>query len=327
MLSETELQALHTNQRLLVKELQSRGITVISIEKDLELLEAEYKGHKEFLLDRDSSISPYPASIISGDKYLAKTLMRKASFSVVEGRKFCFDEVNDALVYAQQLVFPLVVKPNFGSHGNGVHMDLENLFQIKKAIDSLSKDFIIEEQFEGKEHRVFIDKNGNYAALHRDPAHVIGDGAKTIEQLAKEETERRMNPRTNCLCPVLLDDTVNIFLARSGKDLNYVPKPDEKVYLRHNSNVAVGAMCEDYTDKIHPSVIEICKRVLEVFHGLPYAGIDFLTTDVTVQQTTENYRIIEVNSVPGIHMHMHPGKGKPRNVAKYLADIIFPETK
>ncbi len=327
MLSEIELNALHTNQRLLVKELQSRGVDVRIIDQSLELLEAEYKGHKEFLLDRDSSISPYPASVISGDKYLAKTLMKQAGFSVVEGKKFYPDEVDNALVYAQQLKFPLVVKPNFGSHGNGVHMDLDNLCQVKEATESLDSAFIVEEQFEGKEHRVFVDKNGNYAVLHRDPAHIIGNGEKTIEQLAKEETEKRMNPRTNCLCPIILDEAVNEFLARNGKDLNYVPKSGEKVYLRHNSNVAVGAMCEDYTDKIHPSVIQICKEVLEVFHGLSYAGIDFLTKDVTVHQTPENYRIIEVNSVPGIHMHMHPGKGKPRNVAKYLADMIFPETK
>ncbi len=28
------------------------------------------------------------------------------------------------------------------------------------------------------------------------------------------------------------------------------------------------------------------------------------------------YNIVEVNTVPGIHMHMKPSEGKPRNVAK-----------
>ena len=37
--------------------------------------------------------------------------------------------------------------------------------------------------------------------------------------------------------------------------------------------------------------------------------------------------IVEVNTVPGIHMHMRPSEGKPRNVAKYIVDMIFPETK
>ena len=37
--------------------------------------------------------------------------------------------------------------------------------------------------------------------------------------------------------------------------------------------------------------------------------------------------IVEVNTVPGIHMHMRPSEGEPRNVAKYMVDMIFPETK
>ncbi len=38
------------------------------------------------------------------------------------------------------------------------------------------------------------------------------------------------------------------------------------------------------------------------------------------------YSIIEVNTVPGIHMHMRPAQGQSRNVAKYMVDIMYPET-
>jgi cyanophycin synthetase len=332
MLDDKELQGLHTNQRLLVMELQGRGVDVRIIDKGMELLEAEYKGHKEFLLDRDSSINPYAASVISGDKYLTKRLLKGAGVSVVEGQSFNADGTDDALMYAQELGYPLVVKPTFGSHGDDVNMDLDNLCDVKGAIDSVvnsigrSRTYLVEQQFEGKEYRVFITRNGDYAVLHRDPAHVIGDGEKTIEELANAETERRSS-RVNCLCPVRLDEVVNEYLARDEKDINYVPEQGEKVYLRHNSNVAAGATCEDYTDDVHPSVIEIAKKALDVFHGLPYAGMDFLTKDVTAEQTPDMYRILEVNSVPGVHMHMRPGSGKPRNVASYITDMIFPETK
>ncbi|MFH1637518.1 MAG: hypothetical protein ABIB71_03780 [Candidatus Woesearchaeota archaeon] len=317
----------------MVLELQRRDINVKVIDRGLELLEAFYNRHKEFILDRDSSINPYPASVISGNKCLAKNLLKEAGISVVKGEQFYSDQLDDALIYSQEIGFPIVVKPNFGSHGDGVHMDLENLCQVKEAFDKVikligtSRAFLVEEQFEGKEYRVFITENGDYAVLHRDPAHVIGDGKKTIEQLAKEESFKRMNPRTTCLCPIRLDDVVNGYLARSGKDLNFIPKEDEKIYLRHNSNVAAGATCEDYTDKVHPSVIEISKKALEVFHGLPYAGMDFLSKDISVEQDKNSYRVLEVNSIPGIHMHMRPGEGKPRNVAQYLVDMIFPETR
>ena len=68
MLNKSELLKLHTNQRLLVMEMQERGINVDIIYKDIELIRAEYGKHIEWILDRDSSITPYSVSIICGDK-------------------------------------------------------------------------------------------------------------------------------------------------------------------------------------------------------------------------------------------------------------------
>jgi cyanophycin synthetase len=331
MLDDEGLAKLHTNQRLLVLELQKRGVDVRILSLEEEWLEAECNGHKEFILDRDSSINPYAVSVIAGDKYKTKRLLQRAGISVVKGNQFTHRQMDDALVYAQDLGFPIVVKPVFGSHGYDVNMDLLNLVQVKTAIDSVvesigRRHFLIEEQFEGKEYRVFITREGDYAVLHRDPSHVIGDGVKTIRKLAEEETAKR-DPKKTSLCPIMLDEVVDEYLARRDKDLNYVPQAGEKVYLRHNSNVAHGGTCEDFTDKVHSSVIEVSKKTLDVFHSLPYAGVDFLTKDVFAEQTPDMYRILEVNTVPGFKMHMYPSKGEPRNIAVYVADMMFPETR
>jgi cyanophycin synthetase len=333
MLSVKQLQGLHSNQRLLIEELQQRGISVRMMVKEMEFVEADYKGHRELILDRDSSINPYPSVVLSGDKYLTKQLLKRARLSVPKGERFYVDELDEALHYAQSIGYPLVVKPTFGSHGEQVHMHLETLCQVKTAIDELlaatrnKSSFLIEEQFDGKEYRVFITEDGEYAVLHRDPASVIGDGKKSIEQIAAAVSYKRMHPRKNSLCPIAIDDTVLKYLARSGLDLKHVPRKDEKVYLRPNSNVAVGGLCEDYTDKVHPSVIEICKHALAVFPNMPYAGIDFMSHDITTKQKQADYRILEVNSNPGIHMHMRPGIGLPRNVARNIVDLMYPETK
>jgi D-alanine-D-alanine ligase-like ATP-grasp enzyme len=170
---------MHENQRLLVKELKKRGVRISVTDKNIELLEASYKNHKEFLLDRDSSVTPYNVSVMSGDKYLTKKLLKKAGISVAEGELFNDTKIDDALIYAQKLRYPIVVKPNFGSHGNGIHTDIQNIFEAKKAVEDVQKNpFIIEKQFFGNEYRVFITKEGKYAVLHRDPASIIGDGVK-----------------------------------------------------------------------------------------------------------------------------------------------------
>ena len=45
MLDNSELLKLHTNQRLLVMEMQSRGINVDVIYNEIELIKAEYGKH------------------------------------------------------------------------------------------------------------------------------------------------------------------------------------------------------------------------------------------------------------------------------------------
>ena len=86
-------------------------------------------------------------------------------------------------------------------------------------------------------------------------------------------------------------------------------------------------MYMDYTDRVHPSVIDIGMKVLEAFPGLPYVGIDYMTNSIEQEQNDDSYRIIEINTVPGVHMHFRPAIGKSQNIAKYMVDLIFPETK
>lgn len=329
MLGDEALLGLHTNQRLLVVELQRRGVDVELIVPELELLRASYQGHIELLLDRDSSINPYAASVVTADKALAKRLMAEAGLSVCKGANFYPDQIDEALACAQELGFPVVIKPCHGSHGEQVHMNISSLPEAKLAIDEVTyrhpgRSFLVEEQFDGSEFRIFVTRLGDYAVLLREPAHVDGNGSSTIFGLIEAENEAR-SARANCLCPIVLDQIAKAHLSRQGFDLSHIPVPGERIYLRSNSNVAQGGVCEDYTDKVHPSVIELAFRALATFPGVPFAGIDFMSNDISSLQEPHDYRIVEINSAPGLHMHMRPGRGQPRNVAAFVADLIFPE--
>ncbi len=331
MLDNSELQKLHTNQRLLIMEMQSRGINVDIIYKEIELIKAEYGNHIEWILDRDSSITPYSVSIICGDKYITKKILEQNGISVPKGEKFLPDEWELSVLYARKIGFPVVVKPVFGSHGDNIYMDVENEIELKDIVqnvyaNTLKTSFIIEKQFDGKEYRVFLTKEGKLAILHREPAHVIGDGKHSISELIEIENEKRKE-RINCLCPIAVDEITESYMKKNNISMEDIPNENEKVYLRHNSNVAKGGLCIDYTYKVDHSVIENCKKILDTFSGLSYVGIDYMSKDIQAEQTTDMYNIVEVNTVPGIHMHMRPSEGKPRNVAKYMVDMIFPETK
>ena len=276
--------------------------------------------------------------VLSIIKYLLAVLLpiviiilEKNKISVPIGEKFLPNEWKLSIIYAKKIGFPVVIKPVFGSHGDNIYMDIENENELKDIVQNiyvkkLKTSFIIEKQFEGKEYRVFLTKEGNYAVLHREPAHVIGDGEHTILKLIEIENEKRKK-RINCLCPIATDEITKSYMKKNNISMEYKPAKNEKVYLRHNSNVAKGGLCIDYTDKIHKSVLENCKKILETFSGLSYVGIDYMSKNIEKNQTPDMYNIVEVNTVPGIHMHMKPSEGKPRNVAKYMVDMIFPETE
>ena len=118
MLTQSDLLKLHTNQRLLVIEMQSRGINVDIIDREKELIKAEYGNHIEWILDRDSSITPYSVSIICGDKYITKRILEQNQISVPIGEKFLPEEWFLSIVYAKKIGFPVVTKPVL------VHMEI-----------------------------------------------------------------------------------------------------------------------------------------------------------------------------------------------------------
>jgi D-alanine-D-alanine ligase-like ATP-grasp enzyme len=119
-------------------------------------------------------------------------------------------------------------------------MNISSLEELEQLLKDLYKEignaaFVVEEQFDGNEYRIFYTQQGEYAILQREPAYVIGDGKHTINFLADQETYARAHPRTNCLCPILIDD---LFLKKMNMTADTIPAKGEKIYVRSNSNVA-----------------------------------------------------------------------------------------
>lgn len=324
---------LHSNQKIVIYEMLKRGINVEVLDEELELVKASYQGHIELLYDRDSSIMPYNVAVLAGDKGITKRILQSHNISVPLGEVFRLRDREYIKKAFDVISSPVVIKPVFGSHGYDVHINLKSHDEVDRALDKMARvkspdtKVLIEEYYDGKEYRVFVTKNGDFAVLHRDSASVIGDGTSTIKELIEKENYRRFHPRNNALCEILVDEELIDYMSSKNLSMDTVPQKDEKVYLRPNSNVAMGGLCIDYTDLVHPSVIDIGKQVLDAFPGLPYVGIDYMTNTITEQQNPDSYRIIEINTVPGVHMHYRPAIGKQQNIAKYIVDLIYPETK
>lgn len=328
-----DLTKLHSNQRLLVEELMQRGVIVELLDAQREIIKAVYQNHTEYLYDRDTSIVPYNLSVIVGNKGLTKKILIANQISVPLGETYDADDIPVLLCAFHILGEHVTLKPAFGSHGYDVYVDIKTEKELMAAVRGIQAhlgqhtEVVIEEHYEAKEYRIFITRNGDYAVLEREPASVIGDGVHTINQLIQMENYRRMHPRSKAWCEIYKDSQMERFMNKQGLSYYTVPRKDKKVFLRPNSNVAMGGLPIDRTDDVHPTAIEIAKQTLNAFQGLPYIGIDFMTEDIKKPQNKDTYKIIEINTVPGVDMHYRPAYGKPRNIAKYMADLIYPETK
>ena len=116
-------------------------------------------------------------------------------------------------------------------------------------------------------------------------------------------------------------------LQSQNLTLDSVPAKDDRIFLRLNSNISTGGDSLDVTDSVHPSVIEIAKRAVAAFPGLAFAGIDFMTKDITAEQTPGSYVIVEVNESPGYSIHDQPYEGKNRHGAYEFLCVLFPELR
>ena len=318
------------NGGLFVKEMQKRGINVRYI-KETNIIFASYKNHREIAYDIHSGLLNYPVGWIINDKFYSKKWLELQGISVASGCVFSFNQLKKALLYAGQLGFPVVLKPAVGSHGDGVFMFIDNKKELAEKIKILEEKagngyFLIEKQVEGNEYRLFLTRNGFFAAVERVPANVIGDGKKTLLALIQEENFRRMNPRNTCLCEIRLDALTFDFMDKNNLTLDDIPKKDKIVFVRGNSNVSTGGNCYDVTDLAHPTVKALARQILKSFPGLPYIGVDLLCGNISKKITKNNYTVCELNSAPGLSLHMMPEKGIARDVAGALVDLLFPES-
>ena len=233
-----------------------------------------------------------------------------------------------ALEVADEIGYPVILKPLAANHGRGISGRLGDPDQLRAAWETSSSygSRIVVEQFaEGRDHRVLVVNGKVVAVAERVPAHVVGNGKHAVRQLIEigNSDQRRGYGHTKSLTRLPTDRTTEEFLAANGRTMDTVPAKGEFVALRQTANLSTGGTSIDRTDEMHPDNITACEMAAGVV-GLDIAGIDVLTPDISVPFRENGAVIIEVNAGPGIRMHTHPAEGQPRNVAAPILDMLYP---
>jgi cyanophycin synthetase len=283
--------------------------------------------HKTIMSASESSHTSSMGVRVAKKKQIANPILAAAGLPV--SAQQTVEGLDDAVVSAKSIGYPVVIKPADGKKGRGVTVGIANESQVRDAVrkaQNIARRIVIESVISGEEYRLLVINGQFCAAAKRRPAHVKGDGISTVRQLigrANQNPERQRGGHTN-LYPLRMDQETLTCLAEQGLSLDAVPEPGQMALLRRVSNVSQGGDTVDVTDLVHPSVRDIAQRAASVL-GLDVCGVDYITTDITCPQWEVGGAICEVNSRPGLSVHMIVSEGTPRDMADTVVDMLFPD--
>ncbi len=266
---------------------------------------------------------------IACNKEETKKMLDSASIPVASG-SICVDE-EDLKDTIKKIGYPIVLKPLDGNHGKGASINVMNWKDAAAGLvyaQTYSRRVIVEKFITGFDFRVLVIDNKLVAAAKRVPAHVVGNGKNTIQELIDtvNSDPRRGYGHENVLTEITVDRDTTDLLEKMSYALDTVPKNGETVYLKSTANLSTGGTSVDVTDMMHPENIFLCERISRVI-GLDICGVDIMAENLTQPLKENGGCILEVNAAPGFRMHLAPSEGLPRNVASPVIDMLYPPGK
>lgn len=317
---------LELSTQILMKESIKRGITVNIVDRSENFISLKNNEKIEYVKQATkTSKDTYVSVLIMENKTVTKKVLAEKGVKVPKGEEF--NSIEDAKIKAHNYINkPIVIKPKSTNFGIGINIFPEgaNLEDIIHAFEIAFKNdntVLIEEFIKGKEYRFLVINDEVVGILHRVPANVIGDGEKTITELVevKNQDPLRGKGYVTPLEKIRLEENAELFLKQQGKNFDYIPKKDEIIYLRENSNISTGGDSVDYTDDIPQKFKDIAVNAAKAA-GAKICGVDMMLEDYRDENT--NYAIIELNFNPAIHIHSYPYKGKERKIATNVLKLL-----
>ena len=309
----------------IIAEAESRNIPWLRLNK-YSLCQLGYGSNQKRI---QATVTSQTSSIgveLACDKDDTKHLLEQAEVPIPKGdiirTERGLKEVIDDIGY------PIVIKPVNGNHGRGITTNIntiEDALIAFNAAKEVSRYVIVERYITGEDFRILVINNKMVAAAKRSPAHVIGDGKSTIQQLIDKVNEdpRRGFGHEKVLTKIEINNLTLEILKENNLTPDSVVEKGEYVKLKNTANLSTGGTAEDVTDLVHPSNVFMAERISKIIN-LDICGIDIMAHTLTEPISDTGGAVLEVNAGPGFRMHLQPSSGLPRNVAANVVDMLFP---
>jgi cyanophycin synthetase len=261
----------------------------------------------------DSSLTDQTSSMavkIAQNKALSASILSKHGISTPQHK--VVKNLEQAIQYANEIGYPIVVKPDNQEQGRGVSAGIRNSSSLEVAFknsQTFSKNIIIEKHYFGQEYRLTVFNDQVLKVIQRLPCSVIGDGMHTIDELVRleqsKERYKRIERETGKLL-IQLDEEALDLLRERDYNINTIPSIGDVVVLRRKSNLSAGGSQSHVSlDFIHPDNLNLAVRASQAV-GLDLCGVDLIMPDISQSWIEVDAIIIELNSIPQIGIDIAP---------------------
>ena len=219
---------------------------------------------------------------------------------------------------AQNLKFPLVVKPIDGEKGYGVTTNIMTTEELLYCVNDLKKQHkfaFMEEQATGNEYRIMVLQDTIIGITMKTSPFVIGDGIHTLDELITNYNNK---------IKIYKIHTIDYkFIQKQGYTASDIIPLGEKVIITNVKNMSNGSTVS-YVDinTVNPINISMFKEINHIL-DLKLSGIDYICEDLSIPYYL-NGCVIEVNPAPGLDIHydVYPDNKKD-DLINTIVDNMF----
>lgn len=233
------------------------------------------------------------------EKYLPKMKLLKA-----------YDETS-GLLFANELRYPVIVKPNIGERGNWVEK-IDTKDQLRAYIRACPADFFIQEFVDlPVELGVFFVKmpgeKGRVTSLvMKQFLTVTGDGNSTVSELLAQ------NPRA------LLQ--LDFSHPRFEKIMKSVPKSGDTVKVEPIGNHCRATIFLNLNHEIDEQLNAAFNTICDQIEGFYYGRFDLRCASIVELRQLRDFKILELNGAGAEPAHIyHPGS----SLLRAYRDVIW----
>ena len=201
-----------------------------------------------------------------------------------------------SFMVANNLTYPIVLKPDVGERGAGVEI-VRSDERAREVLAACQEAIIAQEYARGEEFGVFYyrypetNRGRIYSIVRKVIPDVIGDGERSMERLILDD------PRAVCMAKQ--------YLKINRDRLSYVPADGECVRIGDIGNHAQGAIFLDARDLMTDELVEAFDRIARRFEGFYFGRFDAMVPSAEHIQRGEGIKVVELNGATSGASHVY----------------------